>query len=460
VIFQLGRRRAPSSPLDDPDLTVADRESTAAPPPPELDGSTDDPFGPGSPEVDVAVDPVAPGGLSALRVRRGGLRGILPAPVLHVGRLLILALVIEYLVVPQLAGPRRVAHLVMEVNPLLLLAGVGLEAASLLSYAQLTRTVLPARSKVSLFTILRVELTTLSVSHCAPGGSATGAAIGYKLLTQAGAGGGDAGFALALQAIWSALILNVILWIALIVSIPVYGFSAVYLLAAAVGVALLVVTVTLFLGLTRGELRMADAMEAAASRLPFVDAKALRGIFLKLSRRLNDLVAQRGVLIRASGWAAANWLLDAASLWVFIGAFGGWVSPDGLLVAYGLAYVLAAIPITPGGLGVVEATLTSILVGFGTSRGVATLGVVAYRLINFWLPIPIGGLAYLSLQMDPGDPAQRRTLLASAGRRLARVFRWPPRETPDAPDTMEVSDRRIPTALLTPDPVGAPSPPG
>ena len=93
----------------------------------------------------------------------------------------------------------------------------------------------------------------------------------------------------------------------------------------------------------------------------------------------------------------ANWLLDAASLEVFVGAFGHWVNPDGLLVAYGLAYVLAALPITPGGLGVVEATLTSLLVGFGTPRGVAALGVVTYRLINFWLPIPLGGVAYISL---------------------------------------------------------------
>jgi hypothetical protein len=48
-------------------------------------------------------------------------------------------------------------------------------------------------------------------------------------------GAGDVGFALALQAIGSAAVLSIILWIALIVSIPVYGFSAVYLLAAAVG---------------------------------------------------------------------------------------------------------------------------------------------------------------------------------------------------------------------------------
>jgi uncharacterized membrane protein YbhN (UPF0104 family) len=168
---------------------------------------------------------------------------------------------------------------------------------------------------------------------------------------------------------------------------------------------------------------MADVLEAAAVRLHFVDSESLRRSFLRLAQRLNDVVAQRRVLIRASGWAAANWLLDAASLWVFIGAFGQWVNPDGLLVAYGLAYVLAAIPITPGGLGVVEATLTSILVGFGTTRGVATLGVVAYRLINFWLPIPLGGLAFVSLQVEPGGPmGERRLALLDPTAKLRSVL--------------------------------------
>ena len=48
----------------------------------------------------------------------------LPRPVYTLGRLLILALLVEYLVVPQLAGPRKILHLIDQVNPLLLLAGM------------------------------------------------------------------------------------------------------------------------------------------------------------------------------------------------------------------------------------------------------------------------------------------------------------------------------------------------
>lgn len=325
---------------------------------------------------------------------------MLPGPIWQAGRLLLLALVIEYLVVPQLAGPRKLVHLLAEVNPLLLLAGVALEAAALASYAQLTRTLIRSET-LSFSTVVRIQLTTLSVSHCTPGGTATGTALGYRLLTHAGATRSAVGFALGMQGIGSALVLNVILWIALIVSIPVWGFSAVYLIAAIVGAVLMIAASTVLILFTKGEERAAASLEHAARRIPFVDGAALRRTFEQIAERLQSLGNDRPLLVRAIGWAAANWLLDAASLAVFVGAFGKWVNPDGLLVAYGLANVLAAIPITPGGLGVVEATATSLLVGFDTPRGIATLGVIAYRLINFWLPIPVGGLAYLSLQVGP-----------------------------------------------------------
>ena len=85
-----------------------------------------------------------------------------------------------------------------------------------------------------------------------------------------------------------------------------------------------------------------------------------------------------------------------------------------MLVAFGLANVMSAIPLTPGGLGVVEAVLIPSLIGFGTPPAVAAVGVVVYRLISFWLPIPIGLAAYSILQRRPVEPMAvpglRRTL--------------------------------------------------
>jgi len=157
---------------------------------------------------------------------------------------------------------------------------------------------------------------------------------------------------------------------------------------------------------TRGEDRVVGVACRLAGRLPFVDEEVLAGGLRRVASQLRSLMSQPRLMLRATGWAAANWLLDMAALAVFLFAFGASVPPDGLLVSYCLANVLAAIPITPGGLGVVEATLTAALVGFGVPRAQALVGVVSYRLANFWLPIPGGGAAYLALKVS--DLRERR----------------------------------------------------
>jgi uncharacterized protein (TIRG00374 family) len=251
-------------------------------------------------------------------------------------------------------------------------------------------------------------MSTLAVSHVIPGGSAAGAGLGYRMLVDTGVGGGNAGFALATQSLGSALVLNLLLWAGLVISIPLRGFDPLYGSAAFVGVVVLGGFATLVLLLTKGEQRAARVLRAIARKLPFVDEDGVSNLVHTLAERVRDMGSDRSLLLRSIGWAATNWLLDAAALWVFVYAFGHRVAPEALLVAYGLAFVLAAIPLTPGGLGVVETVLTTTLVGFGTPRGIAILGVVTYRLANFWLPIPAGAIAYLSLRFDKSASLKRR----------------------------------------------------
>jgi uncharacterized protein (TIRG00374 family) len=157
-----------------------------------------------------------------------------------------------------------------------------------------------------------------------------------------------------------------------------------------------------------------------ARRVPFLDEDSAERFVLRVAARLQTLVADRRRLVRGVAWDLAFWLCSAASLWVFLAAFGYKAGIDGLIVAFALAYVLAAIPITPAGLGVVEATMIALLTFFGADRGTATLGVVSYRLVNFWLPIPLGALAYLSLQVEQETVEGRRRI---AERRKATELR-------------------------------------
>jgi putative heme transporter len=346
--------------------------------------------------------PTSPDGTAVTRRRRPGLLAV-PKPLGRILKILLFLLIVQILVIPALFRTGKALEVLREVNLVYLLVGIALEAAAVVAYTELTRAVLPRHGLPSRFTLLRIQLATLSVSHVVPGGSAAGTSLGYRLLTQAGVDAPDAGFALATEGLGSAVVLNALLWLALVVSIPLNGFNPLYLTAAIIGAILIGGFSLLILLLTRGEERAANLFQSLAARMPLIDEEAVGRLVHRLGARLRELGHDRHLLVRAISWATANWLLDAASLWVFVAAFGHRVRLDGLLVSFGLAYVLAAIPVTPGGLGVVETVLTSSLVGFGTPARVALIGVLAYRLVNFWLPIPLGGLAYLSLHVAPRD---------------------------------------------------------
>lgn len=327
---------------------------------------------------------------------------------------LLAAIVVEYLVLPQVAGASKTVHLLGRVNIGWLVAGVVLEGAAILSYAELTRTLLPSALRPSLSRMVRITLATLGLSHVVPGGTAVGSSLGYRLLTNEGVRGTDAGFVLATQGIGSAVVLNVLLWVGLVVSIPLRGFNAIYVTAAIVGSLLLAfVGVTLLL-LTKGEDRLAAGVCRVADHLPLINGNAVADGLRHVAARIREIGSGDGVLETAVRWASLNWLLDMAALWVFLAAFGHRTSPDALVISYGLAFVLAAIPITPGGLGVVEAALTASLVGFGATRNAAVLGVVTYRLVNFWLPIPAGAVSYLTLRAGDREPGELRRVAEQA----------------------------------------------
>ena len=310
-----------------------------------------------------------------------------------------LVFVLEYLVVPQIASahPRRSLHLLASLNPLLVALAVLCEVAAIYSYVELTRTVLfpysPGR-----YDTLRVNLAGLAISHVVPGGTAPAGALSYRIFNELGVPKETNAFGLATQGSGSAVVLNIIFWIALVVSIPLRGFNPAYGFVALAGVFLLLAFFGTILLITRGQHRADSWLRAAARRIPALDPDRVSTLLGKVANRITVLINNRRTLWWAFTWAGLNWLFDAACLWVFIWSFGHVISPIDLLVAYGLANILAAIPITPAGLGVVEGVLITTLVGFGVPHSQAILAVLSYRLVNFWIPIPIGGVAYASLQ--------------------------------------------------------------
>lgn len=318
-------------------------------------------------------------------------------------------LVFNYLVLPQLGGARKAADQLSAVNPLLLLLALGLEMTALVAYAQLTRVTLPPEPHLSMATVLRIQLSTKAVTNLVPGGSAAGSTVGLRLFTQSGVPGAAAGFTLATVGLGSAVVLNLLLWLALLVSIPLDGFNPVYGTAAIIGMLLLALFAGLVVLLMKGQAPATKVVRSIADKVPFLDPDTAERFMLTLVARLRELIENPTLIRRGILWAAVNWLLDAAALWVFIRAFGPALNPVDVIVAFCVANILAVIPLTPGGLGFVEATLIATLVGFGLGRSEAAISVVTYRLAQFWLPIPLGAISYATLRVGPRSIRRMRS---------------------------------------------------
>src|SRR5271154_4838748 len=338
-----------------------------------------------------------------------GRRKLLPRNVKITLMVLLLFFIGEYILLPELASARRELHALTHLNFLWLILGALFEVAALVAYAELTHTVLSPGAP-DRWRIFRINMWALAISHTLPGGQVPGTAASYRLLTDANVSGSTAAFGLATQGIGSAVVLNIIFWLALLISIPLQGYNPLYGFAALLGVLLLAIFAAVVFFLTRGERQAGVFVKRVADRLPFVRAETVTSLVQKVADRMKILFTSSDLLMKACIWAAANWLLDCASLYVFLLAFGAHVSPIDVLVAYGLANILAVIPITPSGLGVVELTIIAVLKTFGVPGEIAAAGVLSWRLVNFWLPIPFGGASYLSLRFGHPSTATAKAI--------------------------------------------------
>ncbi|HEX3087540.1 MAG TPA: lysylphosphatidylglycerol synthase transmembrane domain-containing protein [Ilumatobacteraceae bacterium] len=325
-------------------------------------------------------------------------------------KLLAFVAVIYFAISTIIPGIRTAASKLRTVNPALLVLGLGLEVAALFAYTLLTRAALGRESKnISRMRLFRIQLSTKALSSIVPGGSAAGSALAYRLMTLSGVNGPDAGFALATAGLGSAVVLNLIFWIALMISIPIRGVNPGYASAAIAGIVLMLIAGAIIFGLMEGQTRAERIVRWGARKLRMNEDRTAAGL-RHIGARLEDLASDRKLLARVLGWAAANWLLDAAALWVFLRAFGASTDFDALVVAFGLVNVLAVIPITPGGLGVIDTALPIALVGFGLPTSTAVLGSATYRLAQYFFPILLGGVLYASLRVGPWSIERRERL--------------------------------------------------
>lgn len=260
------------------------------------------------------------------------------------------------------------------------------------------------------FAVVWSQLAGNAFARVVPGGGAAGAALQYRYLNRAGVPTGIA---------VTGLTASNLLVFAVLLALPVLAVpsllsgvhaDASLLRAAAGGVAVLVIGFAVgavMLALDRpvvvvGELVQRMRNRARRRHAPRADIP-------------DRLLQERALILRVMGrrWKAAllasigRWLLDYATLLAALAAIGARPAPALVLLAFVAAQVLAQIPLTPGGLGFVEAGLTGTLALAGVTGGGAVLTTLTYRLVSYWLPIPLGVVGAVLLSRRYGRDIER-----------------------------------------------------
>lgn len=300
-----------------------------------------------------------------------------------------------YLLLPSLLEVFSSWPDLKDVDPWWFAVMAGTQMASLFCVWALQRVLLRTRRW---FAVATSQLAGNAFGRIIPGGGATAAALQGGMLIQSGIHPARVASALTSQQLLGFATLTALPVVSLI-GIAIAGTTSVdsgLLASAWIG---LIVFVILFAGgavllLTRRPIRwLGGVIERIINRVrPKANVRGLPTVLSRERRRLAEALATRWPEALAS--SVGRWAFDYFTLLAALWAVDARPDPALVLLAYVLSIMLSMIPLTPGGLGFVEAGLTGTLALAGVSPGDAVVAALAYRLFSYWLHLPLGLGAY------------------------------------------------------------------
>jgi uncharacterized membrane protein YbhN (UPF0104 family) len=312
-----------------------------------------------------------------------------------VGRVLLLGLTAFslYLLAPSITEVFSAWDRLGDFNPIALPVVVGLEAASFACVWLLTAIALRREHWDA---IILSQLAGNAFNKVTPGGGTTGTALTARMLA-------DAGFEYTTAL--TAITVQSLLVTAALVAMPVLVIPGVLtgtalpgslLQAAWLGAAVFVVMAALgaLLLATRRPVRwLGDGVAHAANLVRFRKPK-ITGLGDRLLVERDEIRETMGSRWpEAVGAAVGRWFFEYLVLLLALYAIDAKPDPWSVLLAFVAASVLSMIPLTPGGLGFVEAGLTATLAAAGIGAEQAVAATLLFRLVSFWLPLPVGAAA-------------------------------------------------------------------
>ena len=272
---------------------------------------------------------------------------------------------------------------------------VVLEFLSGVSYVAMFRPVFCMRA--SWRTSWEIGWSELAVGSLVPASGAGGLALGAWILSQ----GGMPAEKIARRSVAFFLIKSSVNFVAVAVigtamALGVGPHRTLLLTALPATLSLAVIGAVLLLPrIGRGE-------EAADD-----DGRA-RKAFLAVRRAVVDgsgeavrIIRSGNVLVIAG--AFGYWAFDNAVLWAMYRAFDTTVPLTVVLMGYLIGQLGGLLPI-PGGIGGIDGGLIGTLIVYGAPAAATAAAVLAYRVILFWLPLLVGGIAFASLRRGLNRP--------------------------------------------------------
>jgi uncharacterized protein (TIRG00374 family) len=242
-----------------------------------------------------------------------------------------------------------------------------------------------------------------AVANTVPGGGAIGMALIYSMFGSWGFSRSRTSVSLVVSGVWNNFVKLGMPVVALALLVLQGKTGGGRVLAATLGMAALIMAIVLLTLLLKSEsaarqVGLGTARVASALRKPFGKAP-VHGWDLatvKFRRRTQLLIRARWIYITAMTLISHLSLFFVLLLALrHVGVSQDEVSWIEILAVFAFARLLTAIPLTPGGLGIVDVALITGLAAAGGARPEVAAAVLVYRALTYVLPIPVGLACYL-----------------------------------------------------------------
>jgi len=329
-------------------------------------------------------------------------------------RLIIIILVALgiYLLIPKLVGLKEGLRLVQQVKPIYIVLGILGEVVSYTGAAMLMGLVIrKLKTRLPFIDLIRMGTIGAFAIHFFPISGAGEATINYYLLRSKSVSSGDALFVFIIRGIFLYIAFFIIFALGLLLT-PSHPLLSLTQKIIFIALFIVIIIVTFWV---RYLYRNRDRFWSAGYKFLGIINWFSRKLFKKrvftpetCEILVSDIYNGFGTFFRnkrkewlpALSWSAIYWLGDMSCLFFSLLAFGFVVHPGVLISAYGIATLLGLISFIPGGLGVVEGVLSLGLIGLGVSANIALFGVLLFRLMSFWLIMPIGFVSFVTMQSE------------------------------------------------------------